>query len=131
MELRGIPGLRIELRGLGAGQAPGHPRCLVAEARSALWDSVLDIGGDHFEIVFRGLHRIFRLDFANDSEVIERYVSFAAHSVEEIEGWGKSGVEVLLRKLNDRDMMTKLHAGSLTMAQHQSQGRFEHGLISS
>jgi len=89
----------------------------------------LDVGGDYFEIVFGSANRILGLDIADEGDVVEGDVPFAAHAVKQIEGRRVRGIEVLSREVEDGDVMPELGAGTLAVAQHQSQRRLEDGLV--
>ena len=89
----------------------------------------MNVGSNYFEIVFGSANRILGLHFADDGDVVEGDVSLAAHAVKQIEGRRQRGVEVLPREFEDGDVMAELGAGTLAVAQHQSQRRLEDGLV--
>jgi len=79
-------------------------------------NSLLDVCGNNRHIRFRCRDRFLRLHFANERDVVEGVIAFAAHSVKEIEGRLKRWVEVLLSKLKNGDMVAELHTRSLSVA---------------
>lgn len=84
----------------------------------------MDVGGDDIEIVFRGANGVFGFHIADDGEVVKGGVALAAHAVKQVENWILRGIEVLAREFEDGDVMAELDAGTLPVAQHQSQRRF-------
>lgn len=87
----------------------------------SLRDSDLNVGGDYLEVVIGGADGILGFHIADNGEVIEGGIALAAHAVKQIENWILRGIEVLPREFEDGDVMAELSAGTLPVAQHQSE----------
>ena len=87
------------------------------------------IRGNCLKVFLRRLDRVYGFDAADDCNVIEGVIAFAAHAIKKGECGGEAGREMLLGELDNRDMVAELDAWALAAAQHQGQRPLEHGLI--
>lgn len=71
------------------------------------------------QIPFCSRYGLRRFRVANQCDVVEGIVSLPPHTVKQGKCWGQRWVEMLLRKLDDGNMVTELDARPLTVAQHQ------------
>lgn len=83
-----------------------------------LRNSYCDVRIDRLQIFFRRLHSVLSFCVSDKGNIVEGVIALAAHAVKQGEGGDKTGVEMLLRELDNGYVMAELHARALAVAQH-------------
>jgi hypothetical protein len=81
------------------------------------------------QICFSSGDRFLSFCIADDGDVIKCIVALSAHAIEQSKGTHWTSGQILLRELNDCDVVAELLAWPLSEAEHECQRAFNHGLI--
>ena len=87
------------------------------------------MGSHRCQVVLCSAHSVFGFYAADNRNVVKGIVALAAHTVKQRERGVKTRSEMLLSELDDGDVVSELHSGSLAVAEHQGEGALEHGLV--